>query len=227
MANRFAVIGLGYFGEHIARELSAMGAEVIAVDQKMENVEDIKDDVTHAIRMDATDEKALKTIGLQDLEAAIVSIGENFTGNVLTCALLVQLGCRKVIARATDSTHARILKLVGVHQIISPEEVVAERLARSLVQEKILDWIPLTEDYQIVQIKTPETFVGKSLQNIQLRRKFHVNLITIKRHKASKHHDGDGEDYIIGVPTAETIIEKDDILVLLGSEDRVESLLKE
>src|SRR5512133_4020175 len=141
MTKRFAVIGLGYFGERLASELTQRGAEVIASDNTMERVEEIRDKVAYAIKLDSTDERALRSQGLEELDAVIVAIGENFESALLTCVLLIQFGCKRVIARSTAPIHKRILLSVGVQTVISPEEIVAERLSYSLVTSNLLDLI--------------------------------------------------------------------------------------
>jgi trk system potassium uptake protein len=225
MVKRFAVIGLGYFGSNLARELSRQGAEVIAIDNTLGKIEEIKDDVAYAVRLDSTDERTLRNQGLEDLDGVIVSIGEEFENALLTCVLLLEFGCRNVIVKSTSPIHTRIFKSIGVHTIISPDLAVAERLAVSLVSRSILDTIPLTDEYSIMQIRAPRFMVGQTLLGLDLRAKYDVNLITIKRLLPAP--DGGTHETIIGVPRPDSRIEKDDILILMGSPGSIGRLVKD
>jgi trk system potassium uptake protein TrkA len=229
MTKRFAVIGLGYFGERLALELTARGAEVIAIDNRIERVEDIKDKVACSIKLDSTDERALRSQGLEDLDAVIVTIGENFESALLTCVLLMQFGCRRVIARSTAPIHTIIFKSVGVDTVISPEELVAERLSYSLITENLLDLIPVTGEYSIVQVKAPSYMIGKTLADLDVRKRYDVNLITIKRTKKSVDKKGKEviEEYIAGVPKADQVILQDDTLIILGRERDIQKLIED
>ncbi|MDX9759512.1 MAG: TrkA family potassium uptake protein [Bacteroidota bacterium] len=226
MVKRFAVIGLGYFGSNIARELTRQGAEVIAIDNTLSKVEEIKDEVAYAVRLDSTDEKTLRNQGLEDLDGVIVSIGEDFESALLTCVLLLEFGCRNVIVKSTSPIHTRIFKSVGVQNIVAPDLAIAERLAVSLVSANILDTIPLTDDYSIIQIRAPRFMVGQTLQGLNLRGAYDVNLITIKRERTAPDDIGHRET-IIGVPRPDTVIEKHDVLILMGSRKSIERLGKE
>lgn len=227
MNKQFAVIGLGDFGRSIAISLAEKGADVIAIDENMDIVEDIKDKVTYAVRLDSTDEDGLKALGLNKMDTVIVSMGDHFEDEVLTSVLLLQQGAKKVIARANSPIQEKILHKLGVHQVISPEFEMARRLAQTLFNENYLDYTPLGDDYIIAQIKTPQVFIGKTLQEIDLRKRYYLNLITIKRSQIS-HNNITGEETIkekiIGVPTAGTILEANDVLILLGTERHIEEL---
>ncbi len=226
MVKRFAVIGLGYFGTNLARELTRQGAEVIAIDNTMSKIEEIKDEVAYAVRLDSTDEKTLRNQGLEDLDGVVVSIGEDFESALLTCVLLLEFGCKNLIVKSTSPIHTRIFKSVGVQNVVAPDLAIAERLAVSLVSRTILDTIPLTDEYSIIQIRAPQFMVGRTLQELNLRRDYDVNLITVKRQlKASD--SGQDTETIIGVPRPETRIMKNDILILMGSRGSIERLVKE
>lgn len=228
MVKRFAVIGLGYFGERLALELTARGAEVIVIDNTMSKIEDIKDRVAYAIRLDSTDESALRNQGLEELDAVIVTMGEDFESTLLTCVLCLQFKCKKVIARSTSPIHTRILRNVGVHTVLSPEEVVAERLSYTLLSSLVLDIIPLTDEHVILQVEAPSFTIQHSLMELDLRKKYNVNLITIKRQtRVMKKGREEVEDHIIGVPLPETLIQEGDILVLMGTEKDIQRLIEE
>lgn len=223
MVKRFAVIGLGYFGSNLARALTRNGAEVIAIDNTLAIIEEIKDDVAYAVRLDSTDEKTLRNQGLEDLDAVIVSIGEDFENALLTCVLLLEFGCKNVIVKSTSPIHTRIFKSVGVHAIVAPDLDMAERLSASLISTSILDAIPLTDRYSILQVKAPVFMEGRTLKELDLRREHHVNLITIKRKSANDTE----REVIIGVPLPDTRIEKNDTLILMGEKDSIGRLVKE
>ncbi|MFA6235510.1 MAG: TrkA family potassium uptake protein [Bacteroidota bacterium] len=226
MVKRFAVIGLGYFGTNLARELTRQGAEVIAIDNTMSKIEEIKDEVAYAVRLDSTDEKTLRNQGLEELDGVVVSIGEEFESALLTCVLLLEFGCKNLVVKSTSPIHTRIFKSVGVHTVVAPDLAIAERLAISLASRTILDTIPLTDEYSIIQLRAPQFMVGQTLQGLDLRREYDVNLITIKR--TPKAPDGsDGPEIILGVPRPDSKIEKNDILILMGSRKSIERLVKE
>jgi trk system potassium uptake protein len=223
MVKRFAVIGLGYFGQNIARALTRKGAEVIAIDNTMSKIEEIKDEVAYAVRLDSTDEKTLRNQGLEDLDAVIVSIGEDFENALLTCVLLQEFGCKQIIVKSTSPIHARIFRSLGVHQVVSPDVDLAERLAVTMVNPNVLDAIPLTDEYSIIQLRAPRFMIGKTLKDLELRRTYGVNLITIKRTTTSILKGGLAEQ-IIGVPMPETVIAENDILILMGEQGIVGKL---
>lgn len=229
MQKKFAVIGLGVFGQTVASALAEMGAEVIAIDNTMEAVENIKDKVAFAIRMDSTDEKALRAQGIQDVDACIVSIGENFESALLTSVTLVQLGVKRVIARAANPMHKRILELVGIKEVFSPEDEVGRNLARELMSEGLIDYVPLSAGHTIVQVKTPKPFVGKKLGEIQLRVKYNLNLITVRKTSVTKDPSTGEErrqEKIVGVPTADMVLEEEDVLVIFGKEADIRRILE-
>jgi trk system potassium uptake protein TrkA len=228
MRKKFAVIGLGDFGWSVAISLAERNAEVVAVDQDMNIIEEIKDKVTYAVRIDSTDEKSLRSLGLEKIDAVIVSIGTNFENTILTSVLLMNIGVKMVIARASSKIQETILKKLGVHQIINPELEIAAKVSTSLINEDVLDYLDLGDGHAIFQINTPTEFVGKSLNEIELRIRFNVNLITIKRQYKIENEETsttDVRDRIYGVPSASTIIEENDKLVLFGRERDIKKIL--
>ena len=228
MNKKFAVIGLGDFGWSVAVSLAERGAEVIAIDQNMDVIDDIKDKVTYAVRMDSTEIKPLKSLGIDKVDAAIVSIGTNFENTILTSVLLLQMDVKKVIARVSSKIQETILTKLGVHQVINPELKIADRVALNLINEEVLDFMALDKDYNIVHVKAPKRLIGKSLQEIDLRIKYNVNLITIKRFYKIQDEETKKtitKERIYGVPTASTVIEEDDVLILLGRDKDIRYLV--
>lgn len=222
MINKFAVIGLGQFGESIARTLSFRGAEVLAIDLDIEKVEDLKDEVAHAVALDSTDIKALKAQNIQDMDAVVVAIGENFEGLLLTTVLLLELEVKRIIARAANAQQRMILEKMGVKEILSPEETVGKTVAEMLLHPNLHSFLPLPDNYEIVEINTPARVANLSISEVGLREKYNLNLITIKR-KFDEKKDGQmvSVEHIIGVPRGETIIYASDILILMGKSQDV------
>jgi len=178
---RFLVIGLGRFGRRLAQALTEAGQEVIAADKTEDLVERMRDEVALAVRLDATDEEPLKAQEVGDVDAAIVSIGEDFEANVLATTTLKAMGVPQVISRASTVTQRRILRRVGADEVILPEEEVADRLARQLVNPNIVEHLSLSEGHSLVQIRAPKAWHDKTLGEIDLRRKYEVNLVAIRR----------------------------------------------
>jgi len=227
MTNRFAVIGLGQFGESIARTLSDSGAEVLAIDIDLDKVESIKDDVAYAVALDATDVKALKAQNIQDMDAIVVAIGENFEGLLLTTVLLLELEVERIIARAANAQQRMILEKMGVEEILSPEETVGKTVAEMLLHPNMKSFLPLPDDYEIVEINTPSRVVDQTISEIGLREKYNLNLITVKRLYDEKV-DGHLQqvEHIIGVPRADTFLKETDIMILLGKSKDVNKFIE-
>lgn len=218
------MIGLGDFGKSMAVSLTEKGAEVIAIDQSMDIVDEIKDKVSYAVRLNSTDEKALKSVGIDKVDVVIVAMGEHFEDTILTSVLLLQMGIKKIVAKASSKIQETILLKLGVHQVVTPEFDMAARLASTLFDEDVLDFMAIGEGYNVMQVKAPDMFIGRTLKEINLRVKYNVNLITIK-----KTYKGDGysitQQKISGIPTADTVIEENDVLILLGKDKDIKKII--
>jgi trk system potassium uptake protein len=214
----FAVIGLGRFGSAMAHTLMELGQEVIGVDSDEDRVRALADAVSQAAQIDATDLRALKEVGVQDVDVAVVSIGENIEASLLVVMQILELGVNEIIAKAVTPLHGRILQKLGVKRVIYPERDMAIRVAHSLVVPHSLDYIELSRDFSIVEVPAPKEFVGKSLRQLELRPRYGLTLIAVKR-KA-----GDGGDVTNIAPLAEEVIREGDVLSLLGAHDRLEQL---
>ncbi|MBM4175595.1 MAG: TrkA family potassium uptake protein [Ignavibacteria bacterium] len=228
MAKKIAIIGLGDFGIPLATTLTELGAEVLAIDSNFNVIEEIKDKVTVAVRLDSTDERALKAQGIIEMDAVVVSIGAGFEDALLTIMNLIHMGVKRIIARSTSPVHKKILSKVGVKEVISPEEEISKKLASNLIHEDILDYIPLGSGHNIVHLKTPDAFIGKSIQELDLRIRYNVNLITIKKFVTAidkKTSQSETVEKIAGVPSASTVLEKDDILILFGRDKDIQKLI--
>lgn len=227
MTNRFAVIGLGQFGESIARTLSDSGAEVLAIDIDLDKVEAIKDDVAYAVALDSTDVKALKAQNIQDMDAVVVAIGENFEGLLLTTVLLLELEVERIIARAANAQQRMILEKMGIEEILSPEETVGKTVAEMLLHPNMKSFLPLPDDYEIVEINTPSRVVDQTISEIGLREKYNLNLITVKRLYDEKVEGQLQQvEHIIGVPRADTFLKETDIMILLGKSKDVNKFIE-
>lgn len=226
---KFCIIGLGYFGMNLASILSNDGAEVLVIDNNPDRVDMISEQVTHAVCMDATDERALKSMGLKEMDAIIVAIGENFESSITTTALLQEIGVKKIYNRIVSPIHERLLKLMGVVELLVPEAEAAGHLASRLMLEGILSSFELNEDYGIFEIPTPSAFIGKSVMESNLRQSYNLNLVTIKRYKK---RDGlrtlgkQDELIVVGVPSPNLSIIEGDVLVVFGKEKDVKQLLE-
>jgi trk system potassium uptake protein TrkA len=223
---RFMVIGLGRFGRRLAQVLTQAGHEVIAVDTNEELIERVRDEVALAVCLDATDPEPLKSQDVASLDAAIVSIGENFEANALATATLKSLDVRYVVSRASSSIQRRILTRIGADQVIFPEEEIAERLAGQLVNPNIVEHLPLAAGHDLIQIRAPAAWQDRTLAEIDLRRKHEVNLVAIKRIVKTRNEAGEEveTEELLDLPMAHTIIRDGDILVLVGSTASVSNL---
>ena len=203
---RAAILGLGQFGRTLATSLAEAGFEVIAVDANRERIESIRDAVTVAVRMDSTEPAALRAQGIDKVDVAVVCMGTNFEANTLTTLLLKQMGVPHIIARATTPERGRILSLIGANEVVSPEEETAKAVARRLVQPNILDYIALGPHHSVVEVKAPKSFWGKTLAELDLRKRYRVNIIAVKR---------GGE--ALPFPGPEDVIQEGDSLVAAGA----------
>ena len=222
---RFAVIGLGRFGMRLAALLTESGAEVIAIDSGRELIEQIRDKVTLAVCLDCTDENALKAQGIDKVDVAVVGIGAAFENSCLTTAILKQIGVPRVISRATTTMRARILKRIGADDVVNPERESAERWRNRLLAPSIMERIELGEDHSLTQIPAPASFYGKTLAQLDIRHKYEVNVVAIRR--TMRETDDEGikrtRQSVISVPLPETTIEPGDILLLIGSDEAMNS----
>ena len=215
----FAVIGLGRFGSALATTLAELGHEVLGIDANEEHVARLSDIVSHAVQLDATDERALRAAGIQDVDVAVISIGERIDSSLLVVMLVKELGIPTLIAKATTPLHGRILEKLGVSRVIFPERDMAVRVAHSLVVPNALDYIELSRDFSIVEVPAPKEFVGKTLRELALRSQFGLTLIALKR----VGRPGQGQVTLVA-PPADEPIQPGDVLSLLGSNDRLAQL---
>ncbi len=223
-----AVIGLGRFGLALSKNLGIGGAHVIAIDKNRQNVEAIKDDVQVAVRLDSTDEIALKSQGVDKVDACVIAIGENFEAALLTTVITKKLGVPKIICRAQTEFHAEIFRQIGADEVIQPETQAGEQLAHNLANPHVEDLISLADGYTVVELIAPKAFVNQTVAEIALRSKYQVNLVAIKKKTTEKKDEETIEKHIIiSVPSPDDMIHEGDIMVLVGSDDALAKLPKE
>ena len=200
---RIAVIGLGRFGMALARNLARLGVQVIAADRNMQLVNEIKDDVDLAVRLDSTDRDALDAQDIDKVDVCVVSIGENFEASLLTTVILRKLGVPQIICRAQTTFHAEIFRQIGADEVIQPETSAGEQMARRLANPRLNDVIDIAEGYSIVEIEAPKSWWGTGLKDLGLRTKFDVNLVAIKRQAVPPIEEGgESESAAAGIATA-------------------------
>jgi trk system potassium uptake protein TrkA len=222
---KFAVIGLGRFGRRLAVSLTRGEAEVIAIDQNRDIVEEIRDEVTHAVRLDSTDEDALRSQGVDKVDVAIVGIGQSgrgFESSVLTVVNLKAMGVPRVYARAETIVQGQVLEKVGATEVIFPEIESAQRWAGKLITPQILDKIDLSPGYSLARIMAPDSFHERTVLDLQLRQKYGVNLVSIKR--GDNVEDRRQKEEVINVPLPDTIIYSGDTLMITGSDESLATL---
>ena len=212
---RFAVIGLGNFGFHAAKALYEDGNEVVAVDADKGRVQAIDDYCTEAVVLEATDKESLKALGLENMDGVIVSTGTKISTSILICLHLQEIGVKKILAKALDEDHGKILKRVGATEIIHPERDMALRISRGLSRPNVLDFIPLSDEFDLVQVGPPSEFIGKSLMDLNLRARYNVYIIAIKELVP--------ENFIL-VPPADFVIKDSDILIMLGKSEDIKRI---
>jgi len=225
---KIAVIGLGRFGMSLARNLQANGAQVFAIDRSTALINEIKDDVDLAVRIDSTDAAALNSQEIDKVDVCVVAIGENFEAALLTTVIIKNLGVPKIVCRAQTQFHAEIFRQIGADEVIQPEMQAGQHLARNLANPHVEDFITLADGYTLIELHAPKAFQEKTLQGLGLRTRYGVNLVAIKR-VTSLQRDGETveEEQIISVPKADDLIQAHDVLVLVGSDEALSRLPKE
>jgi trk system potassium uptake protein TrkA len=224
---RFVVIGLGRFGQKLAIALAMSGAEVIAVDRDRSEVELIRDQVSLAVRLDSTEEEALKAQGVDKADVAIIALGqESFEAAILTVVNLRQMGIKQIYARAESLIAGEVFSKVGATEVIYPEIESAQRWAYKLIAPQIGEKIDFAPGYSLARVKAPPSFDGRTVMDLQLRQRYSVNLVLIKRGDEARARKSE-KDSIINFPNPGTLVYKDDILMVAGSDADLASLPQE
>ncbi|MBE6069232.1 MAG: TrkA family potassium uptake protein [Clostridium lundense] len=210
---QFVVIGLGRFGTSVAKTLYSLGNDVLAIDVDEETVQNISDSVTHSVQADATDENTLRSLGIRNFDVAVVTIGSDLQSSVMVTLLLKELGVDLIIAKANSEIHAKVLYKIGADRVVLPERDMGVRVAHNLVSSNILDYIELSPDYSIAEIANPKSWQGKTLQELNLRANFGINIVAVKK------------DNDINVsPMADDKLEAGDVIVAIGCADELNKL---
>lgn len=215
---QFIVIGLGRFGTSVAETLYALGNDVLAVDIDEEAVQNIAERVTHAVQVDANDEVSLRALGIGNFDVAIISIGSDIQANILSTLLVKEMNVKHIITKANNAMHAKVLYKIGANRVIFPERDMGIRVAHNLCSSNILDYIELSPDFSIAEIVTPKEWEGHSLKDLDLRVRYSVNVVAIKR-----------DDNIEVSPSADEVIQEGDIIVAIGGTSElngIESLVR-
>lgn len=215
MQKRIFVIGLGIFGFNIVKELFASGFEVIAIDKNRNAVQGIRDHATKAILADATDKEIIDRLGIQEEDTVIVSFGEDLAASTLITLNLKQHKIKNIIVKAPNEEYMTILEKVGATQVIIPEKEVAHKLARGIISPNVLDYLPLSEEYTIFEMAPPESFLGKSIGELQLRNRFHIEVIAVKDVIS---------DRFVMVPGADYVVKDGEVLLVVGREADIQRI---
>jgi trk system potassium uptake protein TrkA len=212
---RCVVIGLGIFGNNIVRELADKGLEVIAVDKSKEAVQRVRDLASKAIVADGTDKEIMAQIGIQEDDTVIISFGEDLAAATLITLYLKQLKVKQIVVKAPNEEHQMILEKVGATDVIIPEKEIANKVARSLISPNVVDYLPLSDDTMIFELAPPESFLGKTMAELQLRSQYNVMVIAVKDLLT---------DRVVTLPPASFMIKDGQALVLVGREVDIEKL---
>jgi trk system potassium uptake protein TrkA len=211
----YIVIGLGRFGSQVARQLYSLGCEVLAMDLSAELVQQISNDVTHAVVGDAQDKGVLKALGVRNLDCAVIAIGDNLAASVLATMNMKELGVPYVVCKAHDETHQKVLEKLGADRVVIPEQENGARLARSLSSPNVLDYIELSEEYGIVETPVPASWCDKTLKELNVRAKLGANILAIRR-----------KGKINVSPAADFMFSAGDVVVVLGDSATLEKVQK-
>ena len=205
---QYIVVGLGRFGSAIAETLCEAGEEVLGVDKDMDLVEGMRDKITHAVQMDAMDRDALEALGVRDFDVAFVTMGSDIRASGTITLMLKELGVKRIIAKAHDDFHGRMLEKLGADKVLFPERDMGRRVAHNLVSGNIVDYLELSPEYSMAEVRPMKDWVGKTLKDLALRSRAGVNVIAIKR----------GED-VNPMPQPDTVISEDDALLVVAREE--------
>jgi trk system potassium uptake protein TrkA len=221
----FAVFGLGTFGFEVCRVLAEKGGKVIAIDVKQNLIEKAKDIATQVVLIDSTDEDSLKNAPLESVDVAIVAMGDDMEASILTTAILKKMGVPYIITRAISDIHAQVLKQVGATEVLFIEIEEGRNLATKLIAPDVLDRIPISKNQTLAEVIVPESFVGKTLQKLDLINKFNITVVSVKRVKTRIDDMGNPQkEEIIIQPVSSTLLAEGDIVVVIGKDDDINAL---
>lgn len=226
---KFIIVGLGNFGGSLAEKLTQQGNEVIGVDNRSEKVITLKDKLSHTICMNATDQTALANLPLKNTDVVMVCIGEDEGANIMVTAHFKNLGVKRIISRSINPIHENVLQALGVTEIVRPEEESAERWSKKLCLKGVVDSFELNKSFSVVEILVPEKHIGRSIEEIKFKEKYNILVLTII--KKTEEFSFLGKSKIVpkiqGLPDAEAVLQKEDILVLYGANEDLQKFAKE
>ncbi|RKN65464.1 potassium channel family protein [Paenibacillus ginsengarvi] len=210
---QFAVIGMGRFGSSVAISLSRLGYEVLAIDSSEQRMQDVSGLVTHAVQADSTDEEALRALGIRNFDVVVVAIGQDIQASILTTLILKDMGVPVLVVKAQTDLHGKVLKKIGADKVIFPERDMGLRVAHNLISPNILDFIELSDDYSIVELRASASMIGQTLRELDIRAKYGCNVMALKNN-----------DKLNISPNADDIIKEDDILIVVGENNQLNVL---
>ncbi|WP_164217057.1 TrkA family potassium uptake protein [Virgibacillus sp. YIM 98842] len=210
MKQDFAVLGLGMFGGSICRELSKEGKQVLAVDINEDKVNEFKNIASHAVIADTTDEDTLRELGIKSIDHVIVAIGENIQASILTAVILTDLNIKKITVKAQNDYHEKILNKIGVDEVVHPERDMGKRIAHHIISSNVLDYLELSDEHSIVEVKAGRKMAGRTLIELDIRNKYGCNVVAIKK----------GKDINVS-PASNEAIQADDILIVVGTNNDI------
>lgn len=225
---KYIIVGLGNFGSSLAEKLTDQGNEVIGIDTKISKVDSFKEKISHTICMDATDEFTVSGLPLKDTDIVVIAIGEDQGANVMTTALFKNFNVKRLISRAINPLHEKVLQAIGVDEIVHPEEETAERWAKKLCLNNVVDSFELSDDYSILEVNVPTEYVNQTIREIRFREKFNLLVLTTIKKSEVKSSLGKSrtQSSVQGVATPDLVLDKADIIVLYGANKDLQKFLK-
>ncbi len=210
---QYVVVGLGRFGRAIAETLCQDGAEVLGVDRRMDLVEDMRDVLTHTVQMDAMDRDALEALGVQDFDVAFVTMGSDIRASGTIVLLLKELGAKRIIAKAHDEFHGRMLEKLGADQVLFPERDMGRRVAHNLVSGNVIDYLELSSEYSMAEIRPRPEWVGRALKDLAMRNSMGINVVAIRN-----------GDELNAMPQPDTVLREEDVMLVVTSDAMLKKL---
>lgn len=215
MKKEFVVIGLGRFGGSIVRELIHQGAQVMAIDNSSDRVDAYAQIATQAVVADTTDESVVKSLGIRNFEHVIVAIGENIQASILTTLILKDLGVEKITVKAQNDYHEKVLRKIGADYVVHPERDMGIRIANNMLSNTVLDYLELSDEHSIMEIKANDTIAGYSIMDLDIRAQYGINIVGIKR----------GNDIVVSPQASEKIL-LGDIMLVIGADVDINRFVK-
>lgn len=224
---KYIIVGMGNFGSYLAKRLTELGHEVVGVDTSEAKIDQIKDHITHAVTLNATDQHAVTNLPMKDCDVVVIAIGEDIGASIMTTAIFKQMKVKRIIGRAINALHETVIRAIGVDEIIHPEEETAERLAKRLQLKGVLDSLEISDDYNIVEVKVPSRYVGMTVSEANIRKEFSLNIMTTIREKEHTNLLGIKlpKREVAGVLASDYVLQEEDILVLFGKINNIEEFL--